>query len=88
MKLLHDNILAEIIKFDNKTASGIILDDKAVLNKYEAKVIAIGNKVEHVKIGDTIRYNANSGTNFTLNNEKCVFLRENRDVILVLQINE
>lgn len=55
MKLLSNRILAEPIKKEeNITKSGIILGTKPK-NSNDFKVLLVGNKVQHVKIGDTIR---------------------------------
>ena len=71
---IKNKILGELI--DKKaTESGIILleDD---LDAHEVIVLAIGPRVKHVKIGDTVRFDPSAAVPYDLGKKKCVFFRE------------
>ncbi|MEX0313424.1 MAG: co-chaperone GroES family protein [Allomuricauda sp.] len=78
MELLKNKILAEPLP-EQKSEGGIILMDSN-LEKHQAKVVDIGPKVEHIKIGDTVRFNHNSAQYY----DGKIILREDQDVILVM----
>ena len=60
MQPTRDNIIVERVKREAATASGIIL--KSTDEPDQAEVIAIGHKVDEVKIGDTVLLNWNKAT--------------------------
>ena len=51
---------------ENKSASGIIIPDNAKEKPQTAKVVAVGSKVEDVKVGDTIVFEQYRGTEIKL----------------------
>ncbi len=54
-KPLGDRVLLKVQEAETKTASGIIIPDNASKEKpTQAEVIAIGNDVEHVAVGDKV----------------------------------
>lgn len=54
-KPLGDRVLLKVQEAVTKTASGIIIPDNASKEKpTQAEVVAIGNDVEHVNVGDNI----------------------------------
>ena len=56
-KPLGDRVLVKVQEPETKTASGIIIPDNASKEKpTQAEVIAIGEDVKHVAIGDTVMY--------------------------------
>ena len=56
-KPLGDRVLVKVQEPETKTASGIIIPDNASKEKpTQAEVIAIGEEVKHVAIGDTVMY--------------------------------
>ncbi|HJE03364.1 10 kDa chaperonin [Aliarcobacter thereius] len=61
-KPLGERVLVERTEIENKTASGIIIPDNAKEKPASAKVLAIGNKVEDIKVGDTIIFEQYRGT--------------------------
>ncbi|AXK49254.1 co-chaperone GroES [Aliarcobacter trophiarum LMG 25534] len=61
-KPLGERVLVERVEAENKTASGIIIPDNAKEKPANAKVIAIGTKVEDIKVGDTIIFEQYRGT--------------------------
>ena len=53
---LAEYIVAEQEEAETKTASGIYLPDKAAEKPEIAKVVAVGKKVQEVKVGDLVVY--------------------------------
>jgi chaperonin GroES len=54
---LGDRVLVKVQELQTKTASGIYIPDNASQEKpTQAEVIAIGNDVKDVKVGDNIVY--------------------------------
>jgi chaperonin GroES len=60
MKPTRDNIIVIRVAAEKATFSGIIL--KSTVEPDKAEVIAIGNKVDEVNIGDTVLLNWNKAT--------------------------
>jgi chaperonin GroES len=60
MKPTRDNIIVIRIAAEKSTYSGIIL--KSADEPDKAQVIAIGNKVDEVNVGDTVLLNWNKAT--------------------------
>jgi chaperonin GroES len=60
MKPTRDNIIVIRVAAEKATSSGIIL--KSTVEPDKAEVIAIGNKVDEVNIGDTVLLNWNKAT--------------------------
>ena len=65
-KPLGERVLVKRTEVENKTASGIYIPDNAKEKPQTAKVVAIGNKVEDVKVGDTIVFEQYRGTEIKL----------------------
>lgn len=81
MKPLKDKLYCQVIpepEFEN----GIIVGESS-LKKHKAKVLAIGPKVEHIKVGDIIKYNPNAvyGNEWEEDGKTYVFVREEQDLI-------
>ena len=53
-KPLGERVLVKRTEVENKTASGIYIPDNAKEKPHTAEVVAIGNKVEDVKVGDIV----------------------------------
>ena len=52
---LGDRVLIKVKEAETKTASGIIIPDNAEKEKpTQAEIIAVGNDVTHVKVGDQV----------------------------------
>jgi len=85
MKLLSDRILVEPIeKEENKTESGIILGNKPK-NKNDFKVLLVGPKVQHTKIGDTVRkMEYVSGIPIEYKGKMCLLLKEDSEIDFVI----
>ena len=63
---LGERVLVKRTEVENKTASGIYIPDNAKEKPQTAEVVAIGNKVEDVKVGDTIVFEQYRGTEIKL----------------------
>lgn len=85
MKLLSDRLLVEpIAKEENVSESGIILGNKPK-NANDFKVLLVGTKVEHAKIGDTVRkMQYVSGVPMEYNGKMCLLLREGSEIEFVV----
>lgn len=83
MQLLGRKVLVEKIKPQEATASGVIIP-MANRKKNEGTVIAVSDKAEFVKVGDTVRYFQGSGVPYEHEGKDCLFLREDHDIELIL----
>jgi co-chaperonin GroES (HSP10) len=81
MKILGNRLLAEKIIDDKKTAGGIIIPSQ---KKFHAKVLIVGPKVKHVKVGNTIKYYQGAGNTMEYQGRDCLFLNEEFDCEAVL----
>jgi chaperonin GroES len=82
---LHDRVLIQRVKEEEKTKGGIIIPDTAKEKPIEGKVTAVGNgriledgsvrKLE-VKKGDRVLFGKYSGTEVKIDGEEYVMLRE------------
>lgn len=82
--LIRSKVLIEISEAVTQTASGIFLPGEAVKQPREGNVIMIGPKVEHVKIGDTVRHYEHCGVPIEYQGKKCLFLQEKTEIELIL----
>jgi len=78
IKPLSDKVVAEQLEAEIKTASGIYLPDKAQEKPKLARVVAVGEKVKQVKVGDQIIYEEYSGTNVKLDGKEYVIVKEEK----------
>ena len=89
---LHDRVLVQRVKEEEKTKGGIIIPDSAKEKPVEGKVIAVGNgkiaddgsvrKLE-VKPGDRVLFGKYSGTEVKLNGTEYLVVRED-DIFAVI----
>lgn len=89
-KPLNDNIIAEPEKAQNKTTSGILLASSGTGREQPrtATVIAVGDKVQHVKIGDRILFQAFATSDLKVGDEEYIALREEFVVATLGNIND
>ena len=89
---LHDRVIVQRVKEEEKTKGGIIIPDTAKEKPIEGEVIAVGNgKVQEdgkvrpldVKKGDRILFGKYSGTEVQLDGEEHLILRE-EDILAVI----
>ena len=89
---LHDRVIVQRIKEEEKTKGGIIIPDTAKEKPQEGKVVAVGTgRVEDgkvialdVKAGDRILFGKYSGTEIKLNGEEHLIMRE-EDILGVIE---
>ncbi|GGC97372.1 10 kDa chaperonin [Thalassobacillus devorans] len=93
LKPLGDRIVIEIVKQEEKTASGIVLPDSAKEKPQEGKVVAVGSgrvtdngeKVAlEVAQGDHVIYSKFAGTEVKYEGKEYLVIRES-DVLAVIQ---
>jgi chaperonin GroES len=82
-KPLGDRLLVKTVEEANTTASGIIIPDNAKEKPNRAEVVAVGNEVEDVKVGDTVVYGKYAGTELVLEGSDYIVL-ELSDVLGVI----
>jgi chaperonin GroES len=89
---LHDRVLVQRVKEEEKTKGGIIIPDTAKEKPVEGKVIAVGNgkvledgkvRALEVKPGDRVLFGKYSGQEIKVDGEEMVILREDDIVGIV-----
>ncbi|GAB5548695.1 MAG: co-chaperone GroES [Sandaracinaceae bacterium] len=90
---LHDRVIIQRVKEEEKTKGGIIIPDTAKEKPIEGKVIAVGNgkiledgsvrKLE-VKKGDRVLFGKYAGTDVKIDGEDHLILRED-DILGVVE---
>jgi chaperonin GroES len=90
---LHERVIVQRVKEEEKTKGGIIIPDSAKEKPVEGKVIAVGNgkiledgkvrKLE-VKKGDRVLFGKYSGQEVKVDGEEMVILRED-DIVGVVE---
>ena len=92
IKPLDDRVLIEAAPQEEKTASGIVLPDKAKEKPQEGEVMAVGDgkvldngtKLEmEVKAGDKIIFSRYAGTEVKVDGEEYLILRQDDILALV-----
>lgn len=71
---LGNRVLIKQAVEESTTASGIILPDSSKEKPKTGEVLAIGNGVEQIKIGDTIVFGKYAGRGITLDKEEYLIL--------------
>ncbi|MGM0688558.1 MAG: co-chaperone GroES [Bacillota bacterium] len=92
LKPLSDRVIVKVLEADEKTASGIVIPDKAKEKPQEGKVMAVGTgkvldngtKTEmEVKVGDKIIFSRYAGTEVKVDGEEYLILRQDDILALV-----
>lgn len=73
---LDDRIVAQQLKAQSKTASGLFLPDSAQEKPKAAKVVAVGKNAKNVKVGDQILYKEYSATEVKVDGEEFLIIKE------------
>ena len=82
---LHDRVLVQRVKEEEKTKGGIIIPDSAKEKPIEGKVVAVGNgkvtddgkvRALQVKAGDRVLFGKYAGTEVKIDGEEHLILRE------------
>lgn len=90
---LADRVVVKPVEDQDKTPGGIILPDTAKEKPMKGEIIAVGpgslnDKGERVKMevkkGDIVIYGKYSGTEFKLDNQEYLILRES-DILAVIE---
>lgn len=81
---LSDYLVAKPEVAETKTASGIFLTENAQEKPKVAKVLAIGQKVKQLKVGDRIIYKSYSNTDIKLGADEYILVKE-EDVLATVK---
>lgn len=92
LKPLNDRVLVKRMEEEEKTAGGIIIPDSAKEKPQRGEVIAVGpGKVENgarveliVKAGDSVLFNKYAGTEFKVEGEELLVMRED-DILAIIE---
>ena len=93
LKPLADRVVIKPIEEDDKTPGGIILPDTAKEKPMRGEIVAVGpgnynDKGERVKMdvkkGDVVIYGKYSGTDFKMNDQDYLILRES-DILAIVE---
>lgn len=85
IKPLADRVVIKVLEAEEKTASGIVLPDKAKEKPQEGEVMAVGGgkilengtRVEmDVKVGDRILFSKYAGTEIKLEGKEYMIMRQ------------
>ena len=92
LKPLGDRVVVKVVEAEEKTASGIVLPDKAKERPQEGEVVAVGEgkvldngtRMEmEVKEGDKILYSKFAGTEVKVDGEDYLIMRQD-DILAIL----
>ena len=83
---LADRVLVKTEKTEAKTASGIIIPDRAQEKTQIAVVLAVGDDKEKIKVkeGDRIMYDKYAGTSIKIEGEDHLILKAD-DIIAIIK---
>ena len=84
LKPLSDHVILSYIKEEEKTASGIILTTEVKDKQSMGKVVAIGPKVEDIKVDDKVVYQSYSGTKTKFNDEEYLIIKA-EDILAIYE---
>ena len=92
IKPLFDKVVIKAIETDEKTASGIVLPGAAKEKPQLAKVLAVGpggmidgvDVTMQVKVGDTVLYSKYAGSEFKVDGEDVVIVRQ-ADILAIVE---
>ena len=92
IKPLFDKVVIKAIETDEKTASGIVLPGAAKEKPQLAKVLAVGpggmiagvDETMQVKVGDTVLYSKYAGSEFKVDGEEVIIVRQ-ADILAIVE---
>ncbi len=93
LKPLSDRVVVKVLEAEEKTASGIVLPDKAKEKPQEGEVMAVGtgkvldngNRMEmDVKVGDKVIFSRYAGTEVKVKSEEYLILKQD-DILALVQ---
>ena len=76
LKPLSDHVVAEPEKAKDRTKSGLYLPNEAKEAPKIAKVVAVGDEVKTIKVGDRIVYKGFEKTDIKLEDTEYIIVRE------------
>ena len=80
---IKSKVLIELIEKDKETQSGILLFNPDREEPNKAKVIAIGDKVQDVQVGDTILPNWNQAIETRYDKDHKTYIIDEEGIVLV-----
>ena len=92
IKPLFDKVVIKAIETDEKTASGIVLPGAAKEKPQLVKVLAVGpggmidgvDVTMQVKVGDTVLYSKYAGSEFKVDGEEVIIVRQ-ADILAIVE---
>jgi chaperonin GroES len=93
LKPLNDRVLVKRMEEEEKTSGGIIIPDTAKEKPQRGEIVAVGpgkadsegKKVKmQVKKGDTVLFNKYAGTEFKIDGEEHLVMRED-DILAIIE---
>lgn len=92
IKPLFDKVVIKAIETNEKTASGIVLPGAAKEKHQLATVVAVGpggavdgkDVAMQVKVGDTVLYSKYAGSEFKIDGEEVVIVRQS-DILAIIE---
>ena len=73
---LGDRVFVTYTEEMERTSGGIYVPDTAKEKPQRGTVLAIGKKVENVKVGDQVLFDKYSGSKLRIDDEDCLILKE------------
>lgn len=84
VKPLGERVLLEMpVAKEEKTQGGLYVPETAKEKPLEAVVVAVGSKVEHVKVGDKVIYSKFAGTEVKVDDKEYLIVEIN-DVLAIV----
>lgn len=81
---LADYVVTVAEEAQTKTSSGLYLPDNAAEKPKTAKVVAVGNDIKQVKVGDRVVFKSYSTTEVKIDNQEYVLVKE-EDILAVVK---
>lgn len=81
---LADYVVTVAEEAQTKTSSGLYLPDNAAEKPKTAKVVAVGNGIKQVKVGDRVVFKSYSTTEVKIDNQEYVLVKE-EDILAVVK---
>lgn len=81
---LADYVVTTADEAESKTSSGLYLPDNAAEKPKTAKVVAVGNAVKYVKVGDRIVHKSYSTTEIKIDRKEYTLVKE-EDIVAIVK---
>lgn len=82
LRPMGDRILVEPTITKSEKVGSLYIPDTKIEKPINGKVLAIGDEVKKIKVGDVVYYGRYAGTNLEIDNEAFFFIKE-EDIIAV-----